>query len=284
MSATPDFAATLLPADEITAAVDGFLAASPATRSWDVETGVDWDDADAGLLTEGQRSAVQFVTLIEDHLPGYFDVYHRWFPVDDSVDLPVFEHNRELYHFTVRWAVEEDTHARALARYQLASGMAERSALRTELAIEGRKPFDLPYAHPVQFFAYALVQEKATQMYYQQLREVVGDPALAGLLTRLSRDEARHFSFMAEVVTRYLRVHGDAVVDPIRDVVAGFRMPLSDTLRGYWRWALRIADVADYDHTAAYEHLIKVIDRAVDARSDRVGELVDFVGQCRALR
>ncbi|WP_316575243.1 acyl-ACP desaturase [Nocardia canadensis] len=273
----------LLPVRDLVAAVDGFLAASPATRAWDVETAVDWAAADAGRLTEGQRSAVQFVTLIEDHLPGYFDVYHRHFPVDDSVDLPTFEHNRELYHFTVRWALEEDTHARALTRYQEAAGIADRDTLRSELAIEGHKPFDLPYDHPVQFFAYALVQEKATQMYYQQLRDVVADPVLAAVLTRLSRDEARHFSFMAEVVTRYLRHDGDAVVEPIRDVVANFRMPLSDTLRGYWRWALRIADVADYDHTAAYEHLVKVIDRAVDARTEPVDELIAFVEGCRTL-
>ncbi|MEV6217818.1 acyl-ACP desaturase [Nocardia sp. NPDC051833] len=279
MSTTPG----LLPVRDLVAAVDGFLAASPATRAWDVETAFDWAAADAGRLTEGQRSAVQFVTLIEDHLPGYFDVYHRHFPVDDTVDLPTFEHNRELYHFTVRWALEEDTHARALARYQETAGIADRDTLRSDLAIEGHKPFDLPYDHPVQFFAYALVQEKATQMYYQQLRDVVADPVLAAVLTRLARDEARHFSFMADVVTRYLRHDGDAVVAPIRDVVANFRMPLSDTLRGYWRWALRIADVADYDHTAAYEHLVKVIDRAVDARTEPVDELIAFVEGCRTL-
>ncbi|WP_329607908.1 acyl-ACP desaturase [Nocardia seriolae] len=223
------------------------------------------------------------MTFIEDHLPGYFDVYQRFFPVDDSVDRPAFIHNRELYHFTVRWALEEDTHARALNHYQVASGIAERDSLRAELAVEGQKPFDLPYRHPVQFFAYALVQEKATQMYYHQLREVAADPVLAAVLSRLARDEARHFSFMADVVSRYLRVQGDEVVEPIREVIAGFRMPLADTMRGYWRWAFRIADVADYDHTAAYEHLLRVLDRAVDARTDRLDELADFIGQCRAL-
>ncbi|WP_327140045.1 acyl-ACP desaturase [Nocardia sp. NBC_01327] len=273
----------LLPVEDLVVAVDSFLAASPAARAWDVETAFDWATADAGRLSEGQRSAVQFVTLIEDHLPGYFDVYQRSFPVDDTVDLPTFIHNRELHHFTVRWALEEDTHSRALARYQEASGMADRSALRGELAVEGQKSFELPYTHPVQYFAYALVQEKATQMYYHQLRDVVDDPVLGAVLTRLSRDEARHFSFMADVVTRYLRAQGDDAVEPIREVIAGFRMPLADTLRGYWRWALRIADVADYDHTAAYDHLIKVIDRAVDARTDRVDELADFVAQCRTL-
>ncbi|MFI6364242.1 acyl-ACP desaturase [Nocardia sp. NPDC050630] len=273
----------LIPVDEVAAAVDGFLAASPAARAWDVETAFDWSLADAGRLTDGQRSAVQFVTLIEDHLPGYFDVYHRHFPVDDTVDRATFMHNRELYHFTVRWALEEDTHARALTRYQQASGIAERDSLRAELAIEGQKPFDLPYDHPVQFFAYALVQEKATQMYYQHLRDVVDEPVLAAVLGRLTRDEARHFSFMADVVGRYLRVQGDATVEPIRDVIANFRMPLADTMRGYWRWALKIADVASYDHTEAYEHLVKVIDRTVDARSDRLDELVRFIGECNTL-
>lgn len=283
MKKVSDIASALIPVEEMAAAVDGFLAASPAARTWDVETAFDWPRADADRLTEGQRSAVRFVTLIEDHLPGYFGVYHRYFPVDDSVDHASFVHNRELYHFTVRWALEEDTHARALARYQDAAGIADRGALRTELAVEGRKPFDLPYDHPVQFFAYALVQEKATQMYYQQLRDVVGDPVLAALLGRLARDEARHFSFMADVVGRYLRVQGDATTEPIRDVIADFRMPLADTMRGYWRWALQIADVASYDHTRAYEHLVKVLDRAVDARSDRLDELMRFITQCRAL-
>ncbi|GAA5069255.1 hypothetical protein HNP84_008963 [Thermocatellispora tengchongensis] len=273
----------LLRPGDVAEAVDGFLAASPAARAWDVETAFDWAAADAGLLTDGQRSAVRFVTLIEDHLPGYFDVYHRNFPVDDTVDPAVFTHNRELYHFTVRWAAEEDTHARALARYQEASGMAVRDELREELAVEGRKRFDLPYDHPVQFFTYALVQEKATQIYYQQLREVCGDPVLRAVLTRLSRDEARHFSFMADVVGRYLRAYGDTVAEPMRDVIAAFRMPLADTMRGYWRWALKIADVARYDHTDAYEHLIKVIDRAVDAPTRRIDELTAFISRCRAL-
>lgn len=273
----------LLTAAQLAPAVDTYLASTTPQRRWDAETTFVWAAADADRLTEGQRSAVEFVTVIEDHLPGYFDVYHRHFPVDDTVAPEVFAHNRELYHFTVRWASEEDTHARALARYQDAAGITDRDTLRSALAIPGAGHFDLPYEHPVQFFAYALVQEKATQIYYQQLRAVVDEPVLADILTRLSRDEARHFTFMADVVSRYLQHHGDEVVEPIRDVVATFRMPLADTLRGYWRWALKIADTARYDHTDAYDSLINVIDRAVAARTDKVDELVRFVGAARTV-
>ncbi|GAA1854346.1 hypothetical protein GCM10009836_38020 [Pseudonocardia ailaonensis] len=273
----------LLTAAQLAPAVDTYLGATTPERRWDAERSFAWEAADADRLTEGQRSAVEFVTVIEDHLPGYFDVYHRHFPVDGTVAPEVFAHNRELYHFTVRWASEEDTHARALARYQRESGIAERDALRTALAGVGAAPFDLPFEHPVQFFAYALVQEKATQIYYRQLRSAVDEPVLVDLLTRLSRDEARHFTFMADVVTRYLHAFGDEVVEPVRDVIATFRMPLADTLRGYWRWALKIADTARYDHTDAYDGLIAVLDRATEARSDKLSELVHFVRAARTV-
>jgi acyl-[acyl-carrier-protein] desaturase len=272
--------AGLLQAGSIAAAVGEFMAAQPPTRRWDLETSFDWSQADAGRLTEGQLSAVRFVTLVEDHLPGYFALYQRYFPLDGDTDPVAFAHNRELYHFTVRWAFEEDTHARVLSRYQLESGMTDETALRGELTAEGRKEFSLPFDQPVQYFAYALVQEKATQIYYQRLRAVVGDPLLRDILTRLSRDESRHFTFMADVVTRYLREYGDDVVEPVRAVIAGFRMPLADTISGYWRWALRIAEAADYDHTDAYAHLARVIERAVSAKSDRLDELVRFIDQC----
>lgn len=277
-------AGPLLPAADVDAAVTAFLRTAPPTTRWDVDFSFDWTQADAERLTEGERSAVQFITIIEDHLPGYFALYNRRFPVDGSVDPDTFVHNRELYHFTVRWAQEEDTHARALARYQVASGLAEPESLRAGLATEGRKLFDVPYGRAVQLFAYPLIQEKATQIYYQHLRQVVGDPLLKEILVRLSKDEARHFSFFADMVRLYLVRYGDAVVEPIREVIAEFRMPLAETIRGYWRWALKIADTARYDHTEAYEHLVKVVNRAVDARSDKVEELISFVTACRQLQ
>ncbi|WP_419996420.1 acyl-ACP desaturase [Streptomyces boninensis] len=274
----------LLPAADVAAAAGAFLRTSPPSKRWDVDHSFDWSRADANRLTAGERSAVRFITIIEDHLPGYFALYDQNFPVNDTVDLPTYIHNRELYHFTVRWAQEEDTHAQVLARYQVATGLAGQEELWDALAAEGRKPFRLPYDQAVQFFVYPLVQEKATQIYYQHLRQVVGDPLLSDVLVRLSRDEARHFSFFAGMVRLYLERYGDAVVEPMREVIAEFRMPLADTIRGYWRWALKIADTARYDHTEAYDHLVKVVNRAVNAKSDKVDELVSFVTTCRQLQ
>lgn len=63
--------------------------------------------------------------------------------------------------------------------------MATREQLLADLAEEGRKEFVLPYEHPVQSFTYTLVQEKATQLFYQRFRETVSEPFLKELLGRL---------------------------------------------------------------------------------------------------
>jgi acyl-[acyl-carrier-protein] desaturase len=281
---TAQIGGLLLPVDEVATAVGAFMQSARSAMRWDADVSFDWSQADSSRLTEGERSAVQFITIIEDHLPGYFALYEKNFPVDNSVDVDTFKHNRELYHFTIRWAQEEDNHARVLTRYQVESGLAGQQELWASLASEGRKRFDLPYSDAVQFFTYPLVQEKATQIYYQHLRQVVHDPLLKEILGRLSKDEARHFSFFADMIRLYLERYGDTVVDSIRQVIAEFRMPLAETIQGYWRWALKIADTARYDHTEAYEHLVKVVNRAVDAKSQKVDELIEFVSTCRRIQ
>ena len=52
----------------------------------------------------------------------------------------------------------------------------------------------------------------------------VGDRLLKEILVLLSRDEARHFSFFADMIRLYLERYGE--------VIAGFRMPLTGTIKG----------------------------------------------------
>jgi hypothetical protein len=83
----------------------------------------------------------------------------------------------------------------------------------------------------------------------------VGDRLLKKILVRLSRDEARHFSFFADMIRLYLERYGVLVVESIREVIAGFRMPLAGTIKGYWRRALKMADTARCDtprHTSTW--------------------------------
>lgn len=273
-----DSAPARLPAEAMAAVVeDYFLTAD--TKPWNRFTSFAWDQLQPERLTKGQRSAVSFVTYIEDHLPGYFSGYHEVFPLGESVEVEDFVHNREVYRFAVRWAQEEDAHAHVLQTYQVRAGLADPDQLRRDLAVEGRKVFTLKQLQPVQFFTYTLVQEKATQIYYQKLNQVVEEPVLKQILQQLTRDEARHFAFFSKVIEAYIKHHGAAVLPLLKDTLVQFKMPLADTLKNYWRWSLRISEVANYNYLDAYEHLIVTVKRAADAATwSKTQDLRDFVG------
>jgi hypothetical protein len=143
--------------------------------------------------------------------------YQEVFPLHQEVEIDDFVHNREVYRFGVRWAQEEDAHAHILQTYQLRAGLASPDELRRDLAIEGRKVFSLKHLQPVQFFTYTLVQEKATQIYYQKLSQVIDEPVLKSILQQLVRDEARHFAFFSKVVETYIQKFGAAVIPLLKD-------------------------------------------------------------------
>lgn len=274
----------LLPALEMHELVDQAVTRA-GERSWTLAE-LDWDSLRPERLTETDRSAVRFITFVEDHIPGYLSHFLEAFPVADAEqELERFGFNREYFRFLVAWAGDEERHASALARYQIETGMATREGLLTALAEEGRKKFVLPYEHPVQSFTYTLVQEKATQLFYQRFRETVSEPFLKDLLGRLARDEARHFAFYSNLVGAYVARDGTAVVPGLKDVIATFRMPLADTMKGYWRWSLKVADATSYDHTEAYDAVVRLVRGFVDTPGEpTVEDLGEFVQAIRRVR
>ncbi|MEE1753793.1 acyl-ACP desaturase [Streptomyces sp. SP18CS02] len=274
----------LLPPDRMHELVDQAVTRA-GERSWTLAE-LDWKGLRPEALTETDRSAVRFITFVEDHIPGYLSQFLDAFPVADAeMELERFGFNREYFRFLVAWAGDEERHASALARYQVETGMATREQLLRDLAEEGRKEFVLPYEHPVQSFTYTLVQEKATQLFYQRFRETVSEPFLKDLLGRLARDEARHFAFYSNLVGAYVARDGAAAVPGLKDVIATFRMPLADTMKGYWRWSLKVADAASYDHTEAYEAVVRLVRGFVDTPGEpSVTDLGDFVAAIRAVR
>ncbi|MFB7867944.1 acyl-ACP desaturase [Streptomyces sp. NPDC056069] len=274
----------LLPALQMHEIVDQAVTRA-GERTWSLAD-LDWDALRPERLTEADRSAVRFITFVEDHIPGYLSHFLEAFPVADAEqELERFGFNREYFRFLVAWASDEERHASALARYQVETGMATREGILQSLAEEGRKKFELPYEHPVQSFTYTLVQEKATQLFYQRFRETVSEPFLKELLGRLARDEARHFAFYSNLVGAYVARDGAAAVPGLKDVIATFRMPLADTMKGYWRWSLKVADSTAYDHTEAYDAVVRLVRGFVDTPGEpSVADLGEFVQAIRRVR
>ncbi|TDD81750.1 acyl-ACP desaturase [Actinomadura rubrisoli] len=253
-----------LPIRDIRAAV-GPAVQRGADRTWSLGD-LDWPAIRPDALTEDDRSVVRFITFIEDHIPGYLTWLLDAFPiVGEDIGIDDFCANREYFRFFVTWAADEERHAAALTRYQVEAGMAETDDLLRELAAEGRKRFELPYEHPLQAFTYTMIQEKATQLFYQRFKAAAAEPVLRDLLRRLARDEARHFALYGQLVETYLRRGQVHAVPHVKDVLSTFRMPLSETLTGYRRWSLQVADSVGYDHTEAYEALERLVRDVVNA-------------------
>jgi hypothetical protein len=263
----------------------GTAVGRAATRQWSVDD-LSWGSLRPEELSETDRSVVRFITFIEDHIPGYLSYFLTAFPVrGDDQAIEEFCFNREYFRFLISWANEEERHASVLTRYQIEAGLNDPETLMWELAEEGRKKFALPYETPVQAFTYTLVQEKATQLFYQRFKAVATEPVLRDLLHLLARDEARHFAFYSELVGAYVERHGLAATVPdLKDVLGTFRMPLADTLNGYWRWSLKITDATAYDHTEAYDALVRLVtDFATEGGRAAAEDLIGFVHQIRAI-
>jgi acyl-[acyl-carrier-protein] desaturase len=276
---------TGLSIDELSSIVDDF-AIDADRRTVPITNHREWPPV--ARLSDDQISALQFITFIEDHTPGYFAEYRRLFPIEEATDEYSAMWNRELHRFTVRWALDEERHAELLRRYQIHAGIADAVTLRRELIREGQKPFRLEHCeHAAAIVAYTVIQEKATQMFYRRMEQQVSlaEPLLAKILNQLGRDESRHFALFCRMLDAFVREAPEASVAATREVLSSFKMPLASTLRGYWRWAVRIADAMSYDHTEAYEHLIAVVDRALGAASEsRTAGLRDLVPRLQGVR
>ncbi|MHB1285602.1 MAG: acyl-ACP desaturase [Leptospirales bacterium] len=211
------------------------------SANWNRFTSIPSEGLDPESLSTGQKEAVAFCTFIEDHTPRYIEDYRKRFPISAEVGIDRSLSNRELFHFLVRWGVEEDRHAQALAVYQVRSGIVrDQEALEEELIRENIKEFQLGFSEPVQVFTYTFLQEKATQIYYQCLSKAVKEPVLKGLLLNLAKDESRHFSFFTGVLDAFVSCYGKRVLPLIQEVAGNYRMPLFSTLPDYARRAVRM--------------------------------------------
>lgn len=253
--------------------------------TWNRFTSIPWKDLKPEILTEEQRSAIAFINFIEDHLPGYFAVYTQRFAIEEDTPLEVCMYNRELYHFLVRWAQEEDRHAHVLTSYQIRAGLTSAEQLHRDLAREGRKQFTIEFTEPPQIFTYALLQEKATLLYYKQLHDVIQEPVLRHILRLLVKDEARHLAFFASVVGAYIEQFGEQMIPHIKTVLKNFKMPLHNTLTNYWRWSLTICDAAGgYQHTAACAELVRIVNKFADSSTRaKAADIVELIQQVRAI-
>jgi len=110
---------------------------------------------------------------------------------------------------------------------------------------------------------------------------VVEEPVLKVILNRIQKDEAKHFALYADILEAYMDEFGQEILPAIQEVLQTFKMPLAEQLDNYWRWSFEVSDAAGgYDHTAAFEDLLRVVQRSADA-SSRSKTMTDWIQAVR---
>ncbi|HEV7735464.1 MAG TPA: ferritin-like domain-containing protein [Candidatus Binatia bacterium] len=164
---------------------------SSRSRAVDV-SGIAWDDVPRYPLSPETIRTLRYMQDIEIHTM----IYVRSLLSTRAIDDP------DVATFLACWFYEETFHGRALARFLEAAGQStvvrRRSRLPLAARIEESAIRLVAQAWPdfvAVHMAWGAINELTTLTGYQRLTEIADHPVLTELLSRIMRDEARHFAF-----------------------------------------------------------------------------------------
>ena len=185
--------------------VDTYVSRS---RALDL-SGVAWDDVPRYPLAAEAVRTLRYMQDIEAHTIIYLRTLLSTRALDDS----------EVATFLACWFYEETFHARALARFLEAAGHEVVPRVRSKESlpqrIEALATAWLARAWPdfvAVHMTWGAINELTTLVGYQRLSALAGHPILSELLSRIIRDESKHFAFYYHQAERWLARPGAARV------------------------------------------------------------------------
>lgn len=200
-------------------------------KHMEIAQSIDWSYSDYVPLDQYQRdptsipklsdpimAALELALLTEVNLPWFTEVLSHIFRGSWGV----------LGDFVRTWTAEEDAHSTLLEIYMFVGRLGDpkaRAALRKQVLRVGLMAGN-QFEDPLQMLVYTSIQERATQIYYQNLANAAEkeDAQLAKLLRRLAKDETLHYTFYREAVKVHLEADPNCV-KPVADVLLAFEMP-----------------------------------------------------------
>jgi acyl-[acyl-carrier-protein] desaturase len=218
--------------------------------------------ARAERLSECQRSAVQTVLYVEDHLPSYVAEYIGQL-ADPSLPDAQHARNRQVLRYVFRWAAEEDRHSHVLELYLTRTGLVRRDVLEADLVRERKAAYHFPFTDLVESFVYLALQERATHLYYRALARSLDEPLLIAVLHRMANDEANHAKFFYDLLLKCHRGDLTTLTRTVTRVAREFQMPVQANLTNYRRQVANLMRAAPtYRHPDALGNLLKAVELA----------------------
>lgn len=171
--------------------IDTYAARSRALEISDI----DWTSIGRHPLSADARRTLRYMQDIESYTIMYLHELLSTRIVDDP----------DVTTFLACWLYEETFHGRALAQFLAAAGEtitpAPRSRFSWSQRLEHLATGVLARAWPdfvAVHMTFGAINELTTLTGYRQLAARAGHPLLSTILTRIMRDESRHFHFYFE--------------------------------------------------------------------------------------
>jgi acyl-[acyl-carrier-protein] desaturase len=177
--------------------------------------GQDWDPSQV-TLPKHITDALEILLIQKDNLAGYHREFVFSFLLEDKWG-----------RWLGRWTAEEHLHAIALRNYLVVTREIDPTAnedVRVEHVMKG---YRADHYSQVETLVYMALAERAQAAFCRNLAALVEEPILAGLMSRIAKDEERHEDFFAKLVAHCLAYTRDETVAAIAaraaelDVVGG---------------------------------------------------------------
>jgi acyl-[acyl-carrier-protein] desaturase len=166
--------------------------------------GRDWDPSQV-TLPKTITDACEILLIIKDNLAGYHRELVEHFILEDMWG-----------QWIGRWTAEEHLHAIALREYFVVTREIDPTAnehVRFEHVAE--KGYRADQFSQVETLVFMALLEGAHTVYTNNLAAQIEEPVLAGLITHIARDEARHEEFFGNLVAHCLTFTRDETIAAI---------------------------------------------------------------------
>ncbi len=199
--------------------------------------GRDWDPSQVTLPRQ-ITDALEILLITKDNLAGY----HR-----ELVEHFILE--EKFGRWLGRWTAEEHLHAIALREYLVVTREIDPTAnedVRVEHVMKGYRADKYSKIETLVFMAF---YEREHAVFCRNLAAEIDEPVLAGLMSRIAKDEERHEEFFAKLVTHLLGSNRDETVEAIARR-AGDLIVVGGDIDAYKDKIAAVADAGIFDEAA----------------------------------
>ncbi|GFG74939.1 acyl-ACP desaturase [Mycobacterium botniense] len=165
--------------------------------------GRDWDPSEV-TLPRSITDACEILLINKDNLAGR----HR-----ELVDHFILE--EEWGRWLGRWTAEEHLHAIALREYLVVTREVDPAANESVRVEHVMKGYRADRYTQVETLVYMTFYERSHEVFCRNLAAKTEEPILAGLVSRIAKDEERHEEFFANLVAHCLKYTRDETVAAI---------------------------------------------------------------------